>query len=88
MSDFGRVVAAARQLLRWTQRDLAEKSGLSFATIRRLEHGDGHHRSTENLLRHVFTSNGLDLVVDHRGVIGASLAWHARSDSTSDQSPA
>lgn len=36
-----RQVKAARALLGWSQRDLAENSGVSEPTIKRLEAGDG-----------------------------------------------
>lgn len=36
-----RQLVAARGLLRWTQGDLVEKSGVSSATVRRLEAMDG-----------------------------------------------
>jgi transcriptional regulator with XRE-family HTH domain len=35
-----RQVKAARALLSWSQEDLAEKSGVSYPTIARLESGD------------------------------------------------
>ena len=36
-----RQVKAARALLAWSQKDLAEKSGVSYPTIARLETDDG-----------------------------------------------
>lgn len=36
-----RQIKAARALLDWSQADLAEKSGISEPTIKRLEAGDG-----------------------------------------------
>jgi transcriptional regulator with XRE-family HTH domain len=36
----GRQIKAARSLLDWTIRDLAHKSGVSFATIQRVENAE------------------------------------------------
>lgn len=41
----GRHLRAARALLGWSMQDLAQAGGLSFATVRRLEDGDGGGRA-------------------------------------------
>src|SRR5690348_1519068 len=57
------LIRAARALLRWEQRDLAQASEVSLATIKRLETMPGilgAHRSTVTALRHAFESAGIE----------------------------
>ncbi|HEU0117305.1 MAG TPA: helix-turn-helix transcriptional regulator [Alphaproteobacteria bacterium] len=56
-------IKAARALLDWSQEDLAASSGLSVATIRKLEIGFISPRgSTTDLLRQAFGNAGLEFV--------------------------
>ena len=53
------LIRAARAMLRWEQRDLAEASGVSLPTIKRLEATPGvlaAHSSTVTALRRAFES--------------------------------
>ena len=55
-------VHAARALLRWRQADLAEKSGVSLPTVKRLEARPGligGHRETRALLRDALEAAGI-----------------------------
>ncbi len=57
------LIRAARALLRWEQRDLAEVSAVSLATIKRLETIPGvlgAHRSTVTALRRALESGGIE----------------------------
>lgn len=57
------LIRAARALLRWEQRDLAEVSTVSLATIKRLETVPGvlaAHRSTVTALRRALESAGIE----------------------------
>jgi predicted transcriptional regulator len=57
------LIRAARALLRWEQRDLAEASGVSLPTIKRLEVAPGvlaAHSSTVAALRRAFESAGIE----------------------------
>jgi hypothetical protein len=57
------LIRAARALLRWEQRDLAQASRVSLATIKRLEVAPGRlaaHISTVAALRHAFESAGIE----------------------------
>ncbi len=57
------LIRAARALLRWEQRDLAEASAVSLATIKRLEATRGilaAHRSTLMALRRALESVGIE----------------------------
>src|SRR5436309_3197954 len=57
------LIRAARALLRWEQRDLAEASGVSLPTVKRLEGTPGilaAHSSTVTALRRAFESAGIE----------------------------
>jgi predicted transcriptional regulator len=57
------LIRAARALLRWEQRDLAQASGVSLPTIKRLEGAPGKlaaHSSTVTALRRAFESAGIE----------------------------
>lgn len=56
-------IKAARALLDWSQDNLAEKSGLSIATIRKIEAGNASPRGkTNEQLRQAFEESGLDFL--------------------------
>jgi hypothetical protein len=57
------LIRAARALLRWEQRDLAQASGVSLPTIKRVEVTPGilaAHSSTVTALRHALESAGIE----------------------------
>jgi predicted transcriptional regulator len=57
------LIRAARALLRWEQRDLAQVSGVSLPTIKRLEVTPGvlaANSSTVTALRRAFESAGIE----------------------------
>ena len=54
---------AARALLRWSQQELADKSGVSAPTIKRLEAMDG------DLTGHNATIQALEMALDKAGVL-------------------
>ncbi|PWE52790.1 transcriptional regulator [Metarhizobium album] len=56
-------VRSARALLRWSQSDLAERSGVSVPTIKRLEAMEGE------LVGHATTINALASALSSAGVI-------------------
>jgi transcriptional regulator with XRE-family HTH domain len=61
------LIRAARALLRWEQRDLAQASGVSLPTIKRLESTPGvlaAHSSTVTALRRAFESAGIEFTND------------------------
>lgn len=56
------MVRAARMLLRWEQRDLAEESGVALSTVKRLEAKPGllgAHRPTIQALRLAMEKGGV-----------------------------
>lgn len=68
---------AARALLRWAQNDLAERSGVSVPTIKRLENMAGElsgHASTIRALRAALEAAGVDFIPENGGGAGVRLA--------------
>jgi len=64
-----RQVKAARALLAWSQNDLAERSGISSATIKRLESSDGElggRAGTGEAIRQALEAGGV-IFVDENG---------------------
>lgn len=56
---------AARGLLRWEQRDLAGKSGVSLTSIKRLEKHPGHlsaHNATIVAIVEAFATGGVEFI--------------------------
>ena len=59
-------IKAARLLLGWKQSDLARISGMSIATIAKLEQGQGNPRpGTLHCVRSAFEKFGIDFLEDH-----------------------
>ncbi len=69
-------VRAARALLRWEQKNLAEESGISLPTIKRLEAKPGKisgHSSTIEDLRSALERNGILFIEANGGGPGVRL---------------
>ncbi len=65
---------AARALLKWTQDDLAKKSGVSAVTIRKFENGrSAAHLGTLTLLNQAFEAAGIEFIPENGGGAGARL---------------
>lgn len=65
-------IRAARGFLSWTARDLAEKAGVSFSTVRRIEDAAGkpvRKRSIE-AIRSAFEQHGIRFVRSPNGASG------------------
>ena len=84
-----RQIKAARAILNWSQQDLAQSTGLSITTIRKLEMGFISPRNTTtNVIRQAIEGAGiefldsegvrrrLDDVVIHRGANSCDLFFH------------
>jgi transcriptional regulator with XRE-family HTH domain len=70
------LIRAARALLRWEQRDLAEASTVSLPTIKRLESQPGimaAHMSTLVALRKAIEAAGVDFIEENGGGPGVRL---------------
>lgn len=71
-----RQVKAARALLGWSQNDLVEASGVSYATVARLETGDGPLRGrgqTVAAIRAALESGGIEFIPENGGGAGVRL---------------
>lgn len=70
------LVRAARALLRWEQRDLSQRSGVSLPTIKRLEvkpGAMGAHGPTLGALRRAFEEAGVQFIPENGGGPGVRL---------------
>jgi len=77
-----RQVKAARSLLAWSQRDLANASGISEATIKRLESQDGElggRADTADAIAAALEKAGVEFIAENGGGAGVRLKKKARS---------
>ena len=73
-------IRAARMLLRWEQRDLAEASGISLPSIKRLETQPGPLSAQERTLaelRRALEKAGVEFIAENGG--GAGIRMKKRS---------
>ena len=77
---------AARGLLNWSLKDLAQFSGLSFTTISQFENGRPPYGSTMAKIAAAFEAHGVELVADDDRT-GAVLVYARRKPvaDTSDK---
>lgn len=71
-----RQVKAARALLDWSQSALADASGVSLPTIRRLEAGDGDLKgsaTTVDKLTSSLEAAGIEFLLEHTGGTGVRM---------------
>ena len=70
------LVRAARALVRWEQRHLADASSISLPTIKRLEAKPGPvqaHASTVTALRRALEAAGIEFIDENGGGAGVRL---------------
>jgi transcriptional regulator with XRE-family HTH domain len=70
-------IRAARMLLRWEQRDLAEASGISLPSVKRLETQPGPLSAQERTLtelRKALEKAGVEFIAENGGGAGVRLA--------------
>lgn len=80
------LVRAARALLRWEQKELAEASGVSLPTVKRLEASPGPlsaHGPTVAALQRAFEAAGLEFIPENGG--GAGIRFRNRADGTREE---
>ena len=73
----GEQVRAARALLKWSAKKLAEVSGVSYPTIQRLESRDGPlagYADTHDAIRKAFESHGIQFMVSREVATGLGVA--------------
>ena len=69
-------IRAARALLKWTGKDLAQKSGVGFSTLMRLETSEGvpaSHAKTIEAIRLTFENAGIEFIGSPEA--GAGVRW-------------
>ena len=69
-------IKAARGLIGWTARELAEKAGIGFSTLIRLESVDGvpsSHVKTLEAIKRAFEGAGLEFIGTPEA--GAGVRW-------------
>ncbi|WP_324132340.1 transcriptional regulator [Bosea sp. (in: a-proteobacteria)] len=74
---------AARALLRWEQKDVAEASGVSLPSIKRLESKHGPlaaQERTVEAIRAALVAGGVEFIAENGGGAGVRLA--KRADGT------
>jgi transcriptional regulator with XRE-family HTH domain len=65
---------AARGLLDWSQRDLAEKAGVGIVTVRQLEAGTHEaRRATLDVVQRAFEAAGVEFIDENGGGPGVRL---------------
>lgn len=73
-------IRAARALLRWSGKDLAEKTGLGFSTLMRLEVLDGvpsAQAKTLETIQNAFEKAGIEFIGTPED--GAGVRWTSKS---------
>ena len=72
----GQQIRAARAMLKWSAKELAAESGVSWATIQRMEAQDGVPgglaQNVEKLQR-CLESAGIDFIAENGGGVGVRL---------------
>lgn len=69
-------IRAARAMLRWSGKELAEKSGLGFSTLMRIEVLDGvpgTHVKTLEAIKRTFEAAGIEFIGTPES--GAGVRW-------------
>lgn len=72
----GDQMRAARALIGWKQQELADRSGLSFATIQRMETQGTGKSSTDNVMsvQRALEAGGVQFIPENGGGAGVRLA--------------
>lgn len=79
-------IRMARGFMRWSVAELANASGVSSATIRRMEESDGVPNSlADNLgkLRRTFEAAGLEFIPENGGGVGVRVRERSGSGAVS-----
>jgi transcriptional regulator with XRE-family HTH domain len=74
-------IRAARMLLRWEQKDLADASGISLPSIKRLETQPGllsAHERTLTELRRALERAGVEFIPENGGGAGVRLSKRSK----------
>jgi len=70
---------AARGLLNWTQRDLADQAGVGIVTVRQFEAGlNEPRRATLEVVKRAFETAGIEFIAPDNGGAGLRLKSSGR----------
>ncbi len=69
---------AARAILRWSVRDLAENAGIAFSTVHRFESTGTATESTKDKIKAAFAAH--DVEITNGDYTGARLRLHKTAD--------
>jgi transcriptional regulator with XRE-family HTH domain len=69
---------AARAILKWSVRDLAEKAGIAFSTVHRFESTGSATKSTKEKIKAAFAAH--DVEITNGNYTGARLLLHRTKD--------
>lgn len=78
----GEQIRAARSLLKWSAKKLAEESGIGWATVQRLESRDGPlagYADTHEALRDALTAHGIQFLDNGEVAAGPGVALRPKS---------
>lgn len=65
---------AARGLLKWSQRDLADRAGVGLSTVREFESGERQtHAGNLEAVERAITAAGVELIPENGGGVGVRL---------------
>jgi predicted transcriptional regulator len=68
-------IRAARGLLNWSQRELAERAGVSKQSVTRIERGASDPRlSSVSALYNAIRLAGVEMIIDNNGIVGISTS--------------
>ncbi len=76
MLSKSRQLKAARALIGWEQKDLADAAGVAIGTVRRMESGDGNIRGNMETVRKVqaaLEAGGIEFIPEKNGGPGVRL---------------
>jgi transcriptional regulator with XRE-family HTH domain len=80
----GKLLRAARELLDWDQRRLADEAGCSISTVIRIERGDaGHWEETREKLVQTMEAAGLEFLT-RTEIKGAGVRWSTPGDQAAN----
>ncbi len=82
------VCRAARGLLNWTLRDLAQAAGVGIVTISAFERGRPAYESTKAKLAAAFEREGVELILEEARTGAAAARPEAAGEAAAESAPA
>lgn len=83
----GTLIRAARELLGWSQNELAEKASCGLVTVRRIEKGGAFHvEGTRDRIIEAIQAAGIRFIPQTENE-GAGMRWASPSDQPTEPAP-